>query len=61
LHQALETEIAEFCGVESALAFVSGHAANISTISTVVGEDDLIVLDEFVHNSAIVGSRGPHA
>src|SRR5262245_33637534 len=57
LHQAVEKEIAEFCGVEGALAFVSGHAANISTISTVVGEDDLIVLDEFVHNSAIVGAR----
>lgn len=57
LHQALETEIAEFCGLESALTFVSGHAANVSTISTVMGEDDLIVLDEFVHNSAVVGAR----
>jgi 8-amino-7-oxononanoate synthase len=57
LHQALETEIAEFCGFESALTFVSGHAANVSTIGTVMGEDDLIVLDEFVHNSAVVGAR----
>jgi 8-amino-7-oxononanoate synthase len=57
LHQTLEAEIAEFCGLESALAFVSGHAANVSTISTVMGEEDLIVLDEFVHNSAIVGAR----
>jgi 8-amino-7-oxononanoate synthase len=57
LHQVLETEIAEFCGLESALAFVSGHAANVSTISTVMGEEDLIVLDEFVHNSAVVGAR----
>jgi 7-keto-8-aminopelargonate synthetase-like enzyme len=39
------------------LTFVSGHAANVSTISTVMGEDDLIVLDEFVHNSAVVGAR----
>lgn len=57
LHQALEAEIAEFCGLESALTFVSGHAANVSTIGTVMGEDDLIVLDEFVHNSAVVGAR----
>jgi 8-amino-7-oxononanoate synthase len=57
LHQQLETEIAEFCGTERALAFVSGHAANVSTISTVMGEDDLIVLDEFVHNSAVMGAR----
>jgi 8-amino-7-oxononanoate synthase len=57
LHQALEAEIAEFCGFESALTFVSGHAANVSTIGTVMGEDDLIVHDEFVHNSAVVGAR----
>ncbi|MBO0765513.1 MAG: aminotransferase class I/II-fold pyridoxal phosphate-dependent enzyme, partial [Hyphomicrobiaceae bacterium] len=57
LHQALEAELAEFCGVESALTFVSGHAANVSTISTVMGEDGLIVLDEFVHNSVVVGAR----
>jgi 8-amino-7-oxononanoate synthase len=57
LHQVLEAELAEFCGAEAALAFVSGHAANVSTISTVMGEDGLIVLDEFVHNSVVVGAR----
>jgi 8-amino-7-oxononanoate synthase len=57
LHQVLEAEIAQFCGLQSALTFVSGHAANVSTISTVMGEDDLIVLDEFVHNSAVLGAR----
>ena len=30
----LEEEIAEFCGTEDALLFVSGHAANVSTIGT---------------------------
>jgi len=57
LHQVLETEIAQYCGCESALTFVSGHAANVSTISTVMDDNDLIVLDEFVHNSAVVGAR----
>lgn len=57
LHEALEAELAGFCGVEAALAFVSGHAANVSTISTVMGEDGLILLDEFVHNSVVVGAR----
>ena len=37
--------------------FVSGHAANVSTIGTIMGPDDLIVHDEFVHNSAVVGMR----
>lgn len=57
LHQELEREVAEFLGVEAALLFVSGHAANVSTIGSVMTEDDLIVHDEFVHNSAVIGMR----
>ncbi len=57
LHRALEEEIARTIGVEAALVFVSGHAANVSTIGTLMTEDDLIVHDEFVHNSAVVGMR----
>jgi len=57
LHRELEEEIAAFLGVEEALLFVSGHAANVSTISTIMGDGDLIVHDEFVHNSAVLGTR----
>jgi 8-amino-7-oxononanoate synthase len=57
LHRELEQEIAETIGVEASLVFVSGHAANVSTIGTVMGPEDLIVHDEFVHNSAVVGMR----
>jgi 8-amino-7-oxononanoate synthase len=57
LHRELEEVIAATIGVEGALVFVSGHAANVSTIGTLMNEDDLIVHDEFVHNSAVVGMR----
>lgn len=57
LHRELEEEIARTIGVEASLAFVSGHAANVSTIGTLMDADDLIVHDEFVHNSAVVGMR----
>ena len=57
LHRQLEKELAEFVGVDAALAFVSGRAANVSTIGTLMGKGDLIVHDEFVHNSAVVGMR----
>lgn len=57
LHRELETEIADFIGVEDAILFVSGHAANVSTIGTLMSEGDLIVHDEFVHNSAVIGIR----
>jgi 8-amino-7-oxononanoate synthase len=57
LHAELEREIASFLGVEQSLLFVSGHAANVSAISTVVSDGDLVVHDEFVHNSAVLGAR----
>lgn len=57
LHRELETDIAETIGTEAAIAFVSGHAANVSTIGTLMTADDLIIHDEFVHNSAVVGMR----
>jgi 8-amino-7-oxononanoate synthase len=57
LHQELEEKLARFCGLEAALLFVSGHAANVSTIGTIMAEDDLIVHDALVHNSAMVGAR----
>lgn len=57
LHRELEVEIADFVGVDAALVFVSGHAANVSTIGTLMRSDDIIIHDEFVHNSAVVGMR----
>lgn len=57
MHQQLEAELAEFFGFENSLMFVSGHAANVSTIATLVSKGDLVIHDEFVHNSAIVGAR----
>jgi 8-amino-7-oxononanoate synthase len=57
IHETLERKIAQFCGVDEALLFVSGHAANVSTIGTIMNEDDLIVHDALVHNSAAVGTR----
>jgi 8-amino-7-oxononanoate synthase len=57
LHRALEVALAEHYGVEDAIAFVSGHATNVSTIGALMGSDDLILHDEFMHNSAIVGGR----
>jgi 8-amino-7-oxononanoate synthase len=41
--------------VEDALLFVSGHAANVSTIGSLMSDGDLVVHDEFIHNSAVVG------
>ncbi|WP_370231851.1 aminotransferase class I/II-fold pyridoxal phosphate-dependent enzyme [Cognatishimia sp.] len=55
VHRALEEALARHYDVEDALTFVSGHATNISTIATLVGKNDQIISDAFVHNSATVG------
>ena len=57
LHQELERALADFYGVEASVAFVSGHATNVSTISTLMTPDDLIVYDDLSHNSLLVGTR----
>jgi 8-amino-7-oxononanoate synthase len=57
LHRELETELANFYGADACLAFVSGHATNISTIGMLMAPEDLIVQDELMHNSAIVGAK----
>ena len=43
LHRELEGALADFYGVESAVAFVSGHATNVSTIGTLMTPEDLII------------------
>jgi len=57
LHRELEAALAAHYGTAAALAFVSGHATNVSTIAAITEPGDLILHDEFAHNSIIVGAR----
>jgi len=56
-HRSLEAALAETTGTEDAVVMVSGHATNVTTIGALVGQGDLIVTDELVHNSALEGAR----
>jgi len=56
-HRALEGELAGIYGAEAALLFVSGHATNVTTIGTMMGEGDLIIHDSLAHNSIVVGAQ----
>ena len=56
-HEALEAEAARFFGVEAALYFSSGYAANAALFATVPQRGDLIVHDALVHASAHEGLR----
>ena len=55
VHQELEAALADLLGTEDALAFVSGHATNVTVIGCLFGAGDLIVHDALVHNSARQG------
>lgn len=56
LHRELEAEIAEFAGLEDAVVFLGGHAANESTIGHLLGKGDLILHDALAHNSILEGA-----
>lgn len=55
LHRALEQALAEVYGVEDCVAFVSGHATNVTAIATLCGPGDLVLHDALIHNSALQG------
>ena len=57
LHNELEMEIAKIKGCEDSIVFSSGYAANVGTISSLVGKEDVIFSDELNHASIIDGCR----
>jgi 8-amino-7-oxononanoate synthase len=57
LHAELERELADFCGVESALVFSSGYAANLAAVTALAPHGSLVVSDAGNHASLIDGCR----
>ncbi|MBD5135538.1 MAG: 8-amino-7-oxononanoate synthase [Lachnospiraceae bacterium] len=57
IHEMLENKIAEFKNTESALVFNTGYIANLATISSLMGKNDVIFSDELNHASIIDGCR----
>ena len=55
-HAVLEKALAEIYDADGAVVFVSGHATNVSTISTLLGPRDAVYHDALAHNSLILGA-----
>ncbi|AKU96772.1 8-amino-7-oxononanoate synthase [Labilithrix luteola] len=56
-HQRLERALAEWLGMESALLFTSGYAANVGAVGALARPGDLLVSDALNHASLIDGAR----
>ncbi len=57
LHEQLETELAEWVGKEAALVFSTGMQTNLGAISSLVGRDDVVILDKEDHASIVDGAQ----
>lgn len=56
-YEELERKLALLKRREAAVVFSSGYAANVGTISALVGEKDVVILDKLNHASIIDGAR----
>ena len=56
-YEDLERKLAAFKAREAAIVFGSGYAANVGTITALVGEGDMVILDKLDHASIIDGAR----
>ncbi|MGV1835591.1 aminotransferase class I/II-fold pyridoxal phosphate-dependent enzyme [Rhizobium rhizogenes] len=57
VHVELEQRLAKLYGVDAAVSFVSGYLTNVATIGCLMGPQDLVIHDEFIHNSALAGIK----
>ncbi|MBX3566730.1 MAG: aminotransferase class I/II-fold pyridoxal phosphate-dependent enzyme [Rhizobiaceae bacterium] len=57
VHGELEEALASFYGVEAAVVFVSGYLTNVTAIASLIGPQDIVIHDEFIHNSALTGAK----
>ncbi|HEY0548639.1 MAG TPA: 8-amino-7-oxononanoate synthase [Verrucomicrobiae bacterium] len=56
-HHELEEALAHFKATEAAIMFSTGYAAALGTICSLVGKDDVVILDKLVHASIVDAAR----
>lgn len=57
LHLDLERELADFLGQEAAAVYPSGYDANVASITSLFGSEDIALLDQYAHASIVEGVR----
>ncbi len=56
-YQRLEAQLAQLKGTEDAVVFGSGYLTNIGVIPALLGQSDLILMDEACHSCLHAGAR----
>jgi amino acid adenylation domain-containing protein len=56
-HLDFETEFAALVGKEDACLFPTGYTANVGAISGILGNNDIVVIDQLCHASIVDGAR----
>ncbi len=56
IHRELERAIAAHYKQEDAIVLVSGHGTNVTAISALLGQKDLVIHDTLAHNSIVLGA-----
>jgi len=57
IHEELESKLARFFRKEAALVFATGYQTNLGAISSLVGRNDVAIIDKYDHASIIDGCR----
>lgn len=57
VHAALEELLADWVGMESALVYTTGYTANLGLMGSLVGPNDVAVVDSAAHASLVDGAR----
>ena len=57
IHKQLEERLADYIGKEDVMLYSTGFGVNLGVISSMLGRDDYVILDEQDHASIIDGRR----
>ncbi len=57
MHRELEELLADWVGMEAALVFTTGYAANLGLMGSLIGPTDALIVDSAAHASLVDGAR----
>ncbi|MBN2044143.1 MAG: aminotransferase class I/II-fold pyridoxal phosphate-dependent enzyme [Anaerolineales bacterium] len=57
MHLELESQLADYVGMEAALVFSTGMQVNLGVVSSIVGKGEVVILDKDDHASIVDGAR----